>query len=39
MDLVRGDNEVAATSELIAAQAVDLDDFFAFGIEEGRRAG
>jgi hypothetical protein len=28
MDLVRGDNEAAATSDLIAAQALDLDDFF-----------
>ena len=30
MDLVRGDNERAATSDLIAAQAIDLDDFFTF---------
>jgi len=34
MDLVRGDNEAAATSDLIAAQAVELDDFFAFDIEK-----
>ena len=34
MDLVRGDNEAAATSDLIAAQAVDLDDFFTFDIEK-----
>jgi predicted nucleotidyltransferase component of viral defense system len=34
MDLVRGDNEAVATSDLIAAQAVDLDDFFAFDIEK-----
>jgi hypothetical protein len=32
MDLVRGDNEPAATSDLIAAQAIDLDDFFTFDI-------
>ena len=34
MDLVRGDNEAAATSDLIAAQALDLDDFFTFDIEK-----
>jgi hypothetical protein len=34
MDLVRGDNEAAATSDHIAAQAVDLDDFFTFDIEK-----
>ena len=34
MDLVRCDNEVAATSDLIAAQAVELDDFFAFDTEK-----
>jgi Nucleotidyl transferase AbiEii toxin, Type IV TA system len=34
MDLVHGDNEAAATSDLIAAQAVDLDDFFTFDIEK-----
>jgi hypothetical protein len=34
MDLVRGDNEAAATSDLIAAQALDLDDFFIFAIEK-----
>jgi len=34
MDLVRGDNEAAATSDLIAAQALDLEDFFTFDIEK-----
>jgi len=34
MDLVRRDNEAAATSDIIAAQAVDLDDFFTFDIEK-----
>jgi predicted nucleotidyltransferase component of viral defense system len=34
MDLVSGDNEAVATSDLIAAQAVELDDFFAFDIEK-----
>jgi Nucleotidyl transferase AbiEii toxin, Type IV TA system len=34
MDLVRGDNEAAATSDLITAQALDLDDFFTFDIEK-----
>jgi hypothetical protein len=34
MDLVRGDNEAAATSDLIAVQDVDLDDFFNFDIEK-----
>ena len=34
MDLVRRDNEAAATSDLIAAQAVELDDFFTFDIEK-----
>ena len=34
MDLVRRDDEAAATSDLIAAQAVDLDDFFTFDIEK-----
>lgn len=34
MDLVRRDDEAAATSDLIAAQTVDLDDFFTFDIEK-----
>jgi hypothetical protein len=34
MDLVRGDSEAAATSDLLAAQAVELDDFFTFDIEK-----
>jgi hypothetical protein len=34
MDLVRRDDEEAATSDFIAAQAVDLDDFFSFAIEK-----
>lgn len=34
MDLVRRDDEAAATSDLIAVQAVDLDDFFTFDIEK-----
>ena len=34
MDFVRSDNEAAATSDLIAAQAVELDDFFTFDIEK-----
>jgi Nucleotidyl transferase AbiEii toxin, Type IV TA system len=34
MDLVRRDDEAAATFDLIAAQAVDLDDFFTFDIEK-----
>jgi nucleotidyltransferase AbiEii toxin of type IV toxin-antitoxin system len=34
MDLVPRDNEAAASSDFIAAQAVDLDDFFTFGIEK-----
>jgi hypothetical protein len=33
MDLVRHDNEESATADLIAAQAVDLGDFFVFAIE------
>ena len=39
MDLVRRDNEAAATSDLIAAQVVDLDDFFTFDIEKVRAPG
>ena len=34
MDLVRRDDEEAATSDFIAAQAVDLNDFFSFSIEK-----
>ena len=34
MDLVHCDDEAAATSDLIAAQALDLDDFFTFDIEK-----
>jgi predicted nucleotidyltransferase component of viral defense system len=34
MDLIRNDNETAATADLIAAQAVEMDDFFTFDIEK-----
>jgi hypothetical protein len=34
MDLIRNDKETAAPSELIAAQAVELYDFFSFGVEK-----
>ncbi len=34
MDLIRNDNETAATSDLIAAQAVDLDEFFRFDVKK-----
>ena len=34
MDLIRNDSEEAATSDLISAQAVQLDDFFNFDIEK-----
>jgi len=34
MDLVRTDSEEAATTDLIAVQAVQLDDFFSFVIEK-----
>lgn len=34
VDLVRRDDEEAATSDFIAAQAVDLKDFFAFSVEK-----
>ncbi len=34
MDLIRNDSEEAATSDLISAQAVRLDDFFNFDIEK-----
>ena len=33
IDLVRRDDEEAATTDLLAAQATDLGDFFAFAIE------
>ncbi len=39
MDLFRGDNEEAATSDLIFAQAIDLDDFFTFDIEKAGAPG
>ncbi len=39
MDLVRGDNEGAATSDLIFAQAIDLEDFFTFDIEKAGAPG
>jgi hypothetical protein len=34
MDLIRNDSEEAATADLIAAQALGLDDFFNFDIEK-----
>ncbi len=34
MDLIRNDSEEAATSDLMSAQAVQLDDFFNFDIEK-----
>jgi hypothetical protein len=37
IDLVRRDNEAAATEDLIAAQATELDDFFDFSIERVER--
>lgn len=37
MDLVRKDDEDAATADLIAAQAVELGDFFYFAIEKTER--
>jgi hypothetical protein len=39
MDIVRGDNEEAATSDFVAVQAVDVDDFFSFAIEKGSAPG
>jgi len=33
MDLARRDDEEAATADLLAAQAVNLDDYFTFAIE------
>jgi len=37
MDLGRQDNDAAATADFLAAQAVDLGDYFTFIIERGRR--
>lgn len=37
IDLVRRDNEEAATEDLIAAQATELDDYFVFTIEKVER--
>ena len=34
MDLVRGDAEESATADLIAAQSLDLGDFFVFAVEK-----
>ena len=34
MDLIRNDNETAATADLIAAQAVELEDFFSFEVQK-----
>ena len=34
MDLERGDNEPAATADLVAAAALDLGDFFMFAVEK-----
>lgn len=34
IDLVRRDNEEAATEDLITVQAIDLDDYFVFAIEK-----
>src|SRR6266545_1069113 len=39
MDLGRADDEEAATADFIAAQAVDLDDFFSFAIQKARNLG
>jgi hypothetical protein len=39
MDLIRNDSEEAATSDLMAAQAVQLDDFFNFNVEKVRPPG
>jgi len=38
IDLVRQDDEEAATSDLLAAQNVDLGDFFVFSVERVRRS-
>ena len=34
LDLIRRDDEEAATSDLLAAQSVDLGDFFVFSVEK-----
>jgi hypothetical protein len=34
MDLIRNDNETAATADLIAAQAVEFEDFFSFEVQK-----
>jgi predicted nucleotidyltransferase component of viral defense system len=39
MDLAREDDEEAATADFIAAQAVDLGDFFLFDIQKSRGLG
>jgi predicted nucleotidyltransferase component of viral defense system len=39
MDLAREDDEEAATADFIAAQAVDLGDFFVFDIQKPRGLG
>lgn len=37
MDLVRGDAEESATADLIAAQSLDLGDFFVYAVEKAGR--
>lgn len=37
MDLVRQDDEESATADLIACQALDLGDFFVFGVQNAAR--
>jgi predicted nucleotidyltransferase component of viral defense system len=39
MDLIRNDSEEAATSDLMAAQAVQLDDFFNFSVDKAGPPG
>ncbi|MGH2710264.1 MAG: nucleotidyl transferase AbiEii/AbiGii toxin family protein [Actinomycetota bacterium] len=39
MDLARADDEEAATADFIAAQAVQVDDFFSFTVEKARDLG
>lgn len=39
MDLAREDDEEAATADFVAAQAVDLGDFFVFDIQKSREMG
>ena len=39
MDLARADNEESATADFIAAQTVELDDFFSFAIQKARDLG